>query len=92
MDYAKVPMRFRPVVIYWIDAHADATSWTSVSDIDEDPYLVQTVGFELEKLKPGHVSVAQSSGDDDGVVDHVLHIPAQMIKSMRYLVVDTDEA
>ena len=70
----------RVVVVVWRDAHADGGgSWLSVEDIEDAPYVVESVGFVLEGDKSGHLSICQSLGDDDGVVDHVLHIPDGMI-------------
>jgi len=69
----------RIVVVVWRDAHADGGSWLSVDEIEDEPYIVESVGFVLEGVKSGHVSICQSLGDDDGVVDHVLHIPDGMI-------------
>ncbi len=47
------------------------------ADIDADPYRVTSVGWRIEP-KVGHVSLAQSVGDD-GAYDHVLHIPDGMV-------------
>lgn len=75
----------RLAVIMWRDAHADGGSWIDVSAINDQPYIVESVGFMLEEIKPGHVSICQSLGDDDGIIDHVLHIPTQMIVDITQL-------
>lgn len=69
----------RLFVVLWRDAHADGDSWIGVDDIEDAPYIVESVGFVLEGVKSGHTSLCQSLADDDGVVDHVLHIPNEMI-------------
>lgn len=72
-------------VVTWHDAHSDNSgSWTERSSIDDDPYIVRSVGFILDPPKPGHVSVIQSVGIDDAL-DHILHIPTQMVQNVRYL-------
>jgi hypothetical protein len=70
------------VVIVWRDAHADRSGgWVMPEHIDADPYRVTSIGWRIED-KPGHVSIAQSRGDD-GALDHVLHIPAAMVEIIR---------
>lgn len=69
----------RLVVVLWRDAHADGDSWISVDEIEDEPYIVESVGFVLEAVKSGHISLCQSLADDEGVVDHVLHIPNEMV-------------
>lgn len=73
------------VYVRWRDAHADADSWTYISDIEDTPYIVQTVGLLVENLKSGHVSIAQSFGAEEGVVDHVIHIPYEMVDMIQYI-------
>jgi hypothetical protein len=66
------------VAVVWHDAHADRSGgWVLPADIDADPYRVTSVGWRIEP-KVGHVSLAQSVGDD-GAYDHVLHIPDGMV-------------
>lgn len=67
-----------PVVVTWIDAHADGPSWMDTTDIDTQPYVVRTVGWQLQGAKPKHITVVQSCGRD-GAIDHVLHIPDAMV-------------
>lgn len=67
------------VLIMWKDAHADE-SWAHVDDIDDEPYIVRSVGWRIPNKKRGHVTLAQSLGDG-GHVDHILHIPKGMIVS-----------
>jgi hypothetical protein len=67
-----------PVLVIWHDAHAEH-SWTTLEELDCDPYVVQTVGFLLPDAKRGHVVVAQSIGSDDAL-DSVLQIPVGMIR------------
>jgi hypothetical protein len=71
--------KFDLVCISWHDAHADSR-WIEVTEIDNEPYLVTSIGYLMPKAKKGHVSLAQSFGAD-GFVDSVLHIPRGMVVS-----------
>ena len=75
----KMTQKFDLVCISWHDAHADSR-WIEVTEIDNEPYLVTSIGYLMPKAKKGHVSLAQSFGAD-GFVDSVLHIPRGMIVS-----------
>lgn len=68
----------RLVLVRWKDAHADGTTWTSLEEIEKAPYIVTTVGIHLEEVKPDHITVVQSRGQD-GALDHILHIPGGMV-------------
>ncbi len=67
-----------PVLIIWHDAHAEH-SWTTLDELDSDPYVVETIGFLLPNAKKEHVVVVQSIGSDDGL-DAVLQIPVGMVR------------
>lgn len=69
--------------VVWHDAHSEE-SWSRLSDLDPEPYIVETVGFLLPDAKPGHVVIAQSIGSDDSI-DSVLQIPAGMVVSVTVL-------
>jgi hypothetical protein len=72
------------IVVVWHDAHADrAGGWVLPADIDAEPYRVISVGWRIEP-KPGHVSLAQSIGDD-GALDHIIHIPDGMVMEVTEL-------
>lgn len=75
--------KFDLVCVTWHDAHADSR-WMEVTEIDDEAYLVTSVGYLVPKAKKGHVSLAQSFGAD-GFVDSVLHIPRGMVKSITYI-------
>ena len=70
-----------PLVVTWLDAHADRSGgWVPVADIDNEAYIVRSIGWLIDPPpKTGHVSLAQSYGDD-GMVDSVVHIPQGMIR------------
>lgn len=77
----------KPVVVVWKDAHADCEGWSTLEDIDDEPYIVRSIGFMLEKdrgKKKGHVSIAQSVSEDN-MIDSVLHIPKRMVISLAVL-------
>ena len=71
------------VRVTWHDAHSE-TSWHEVLDIDSDPYVVETVGWLLQSVKPDHVVIAQSVGSDDSI-DGVLCIPVGMVVGIKLM-------
>lgn len=72
------------IAVVWHDAHSDRSGgWVLPADIDDEPYRVTTVGWRIDP-KPGHVSLAQSIGDD-GALDHIIHIPDGMVMEVTEL-------
>jgi hypothetical protein len=74
------------VLVTWHDAHSGAESWINIKDLDIEPAEVQSVGFLLATSdggKPDHVTLYQSRNEDS--VDHVLHIPVRMVRTMKVL-------
>ena len=74
------------VLVTWHDAHSGAESWINIKDLDTEPAEVQSVGFLLAASdggKPDHVTLYQSRNEDS--VDHVLHIPVRMVRTMKVL-------
>jgi hypothetical protein len=74
------------VLVSWHDAHSGAESWINIKDLDTEPAEVQSVGFLLAMSdggKHGHVTLYQSRNEDS--IDHVLHIPVGMVKSIKVL-------
>ena len=72
------------VVVVWHDAHADRSGgWVMPDAIDTDAYRVTSIGWRIDP-KPGHVSLAQSVGDD-GALDHIIHIPDGMVMEVTPL-------
>lgn len=74
------------VLIVWHDAHSGSESWVNIKDLDTLPAEVQSVGFLLAEAdggKPDHLTIYQSRNED--AVDHVLHIPRQMVVSLKVL-------
>jgi hypothetical protein len=69
------------VEVIWHDAH-QLSEWMDIKDLDQDPYVVRSLGWLLPDAKPGHVVIAQSAGSDDQV-DGVLCVPAGMVVKMR---------
>ena len=67
----------RAVIVTWHDAHADG-AWMTTAEVDGDPYVVRSIGWELPNVKPGHFSLAQSRGHAD-TWDNILHIPTGMV-------------
>ena len=74
------------VLVTWHDAHSGAESWINIKDLDTEPAEVQAVGFLLATSdggKPDHVTLYQSRNEDS--LDHVLHIPVGMVRTMKVL-------
>ena len=71
------------VLVTWHDAHADAQGWADITELDDDPCIVHSIGLQLEDRKSGHVSIVQSIITTE--VDSVLHIPTAMVQSIRIL-------
>lgn len=75
-----------PVKVVWRDAHGMYIHWEDLNDPehDADEYLVETVGWLLEKRKKGHTVVALNLSDyhvADGIA-----IPDDMVVSVQELV------
>ena len=75
------------VVLTWLDAHAE-NAWMDISELDQEPYIVRTIGWLMADAKPDHVVVAQSIGVDHSV-DGVLCVPVGMVVKIR-IVLPTD--
>ena len=74
------------VFVTWHDAHSGAESWINIKDLDTEPAEVQSVGFLLATSdggKPDHITLYQSRNEES--VDHVLHIPVGMVKTIKVL-------
>lgn len=70
-------------LVVWHDAHAEH-SWTSLDELESEPYVVESVGWMLPDAKPDHVVIAQSIGSDDAL-DSVLQIPVGMVQRILLL-------
>lgn len=81
-------MKLDLVLVVWADAHSDSAGWTGFKDIeDEGEYLVSSVGWVLKPEHGGkakHLTICQSYTPDEDV-DHVLHIPNGMVRSVKHL-------
>lgn len=74
------------VLVVWHDAHAEpGTGWCELSEIDDEPCVVETVGWLLPDAKRDHLVVAQSVIVGDETLDGVLSIPVGMVKSVTVL-------
>ena len=72
------------VLVTWADAHSGVATWTPIESLDKDEMLVFTCGFLLSTVdggKPDHITVYQSRTMEDDI-DHVLHIPCQMVRKI----------
>ena len=71
-------------LVDWHDAHADH-GWVDRGDIDTEPRLVRSVGWVLENVKRGHLTLAQSWDPDTDSWDALLHIPICMVQTVASL-------
>lgn len=75
------------VIVRWIDAHAgDEGGWHGLDPDDKDEYINQTAGFLIATSdggKPNHVTIGQSISQE-GLYDHVIHIPIIMVKTIEF--------
>lgn len=77
------------VRVTWIDAHAVTVTWHPVDELDDEPCVVQSVGFLLPDVKTDHVTLAQSLIEANDEVDHVLSIPVGMVRRLEKLLPST---
>jgi hypothetical protein len=72
------------VLVTWADAHSGVATWTPIDGLDKDEMIVSTCGFLLSTVdggKPDHITIYQSRTMEDDI-DHVLHIPCQMVRKI----------
>jgi len=74
---------YRLVKITWLDAHAVTTGWEAVAELDDEPCVVESVGFLIPDVKRGHITIAQSWIASSEDVDHVLSVPAKMVTRLE---------
>jgi hypothetical protein len=75
------------VLVIWADAHAGQGHWAELEEEDSGEHLVHSVGMlvpEEDGGKPKHLTLAQSKSPD-GFYDHVIYIPSQMMREMKFL-------
>ncbi len=78
---------YNVVLVSWIDAHAGSQGgWEGLDPDDQSEYINQTVGFLITDDNGGkanHVTIAQSLSPEE-LVDHVIHIPKVMVRSLTF--------
>ena len=70
--------------VVWHDAHSVGAGWQPIDDIDDEPCVVDSVGFLIPESKADHIVISQSMTDGDQI-DHILAIPVAMVKLMQVL-------
>ena len=75
----------RLVLVEWIDAQADAISWTERGELETEPRLIRSVGYLIEEVMDRHTSVAASWDEFAEVFGSVMHIPNRMVCSVSDL-------
>lgn len=71
-----------PVLVAWVDAHADANGWTEIAELETESRLIHTCGFLIPSAAD-RVTVALSLDGDR--VDQVVHIPTECVRSVTPL-------
>jgi hypothetical protein len=69
------------VMVVWHDAHSLEGGWSEISDIEDSPIIVESLGWLLPNLKADHIVLAQSMTNDESI-DSVLCIPVAMVKNI----------
>jgi hypothetical protein len=77
------------VWVQWADAHMSESGWLDLTDYSDDgETIVDSVGFLIPVGEPGskdqHVTLWQSLCKGEGI--HAMHIPVQMVRSIKVLV------
>lgn len=75
-------MRHTVAMVEWRDAYSYNEQWKAVDEIDQEPIIVQSVGFLMPDAKEGYVVIAQSD-DGEGELDGFLFIPSGMVISLQ---------
>jgi hypothetical protein len=70
-----------PAIVRWLDAHDDAHTWTPIDELDTEPRLIETCGWLLDDVTPGHLVVALSVDGDR--VGSVIHIPECNVQEVQ---------
>jgi len=73
-----VVVRHTVAMVEWRDAYSYNEQWKAVDEIDQEPIIVQSVGFLMPEAKEGYVVIAQSD-DGEGELDGFLFIPSGMV-------------
>jgi len=71
-------VRHTVAMVEWRDAYSYNEQWKAVDEIDQEPIIVQSVGFLMPEAKEGYVVIAQSD-DGEGELDGFLFIPSGMV-------------
>lgn len=69
------------VMVTWHDAHSIDGGWSEISDIEDSPVEVESLGWLLPDRKKDHIVLAQSITNDESI-DSVLCIPVAMVKKI----------
>lgn len=69
------------VMVIWHDAHSIDSGWAEISDIEDAPVVVESLGWLLPDRKQDHIVLAQSITSDESI-DSILCIPVEMVKNI----------
>ena len=75
----------RLVLVEWIDAHADANTWSSRDELSDTPRLIRSVGYLLPPVIERHTTIAASWDRETDTYGSVMHIPDGMVKRTKRL-------
>lgn len=80
------PYKF--AVVEWIDAFDGDGTWIYKDEYEFDPALPVTVGWILEGLQEGYISMVSTFCQFKHKTDmysNMMHIPSGMVKSITYV-------
>ena len=72
------------VRVIWHDAHSVGAGWQPLDDIDDEPCVVESVGYLIPDAKADHIVISQSVTDEQQI-DHILAVPVAMVQIMQVL-------
>lgn len=79
---------YKLAIIEWIDAFDGDETWVYKDEYDFNPVLPTTVGWILEDLQEGYVSLVSTFCQFKNKADlysNMMHVPSGMVKSLTYI-------
>lgn len=83
-----MPYPYRFAVVEWIDAFDSDGTWIYKDEYEFDPALPVTVGWVLEGLQEGYITMVSTFclfKNKADMYSNMMHIPSGMVKSITYV-------
>jgi len=83
-----MPYPYKIAIIEWIDAFDDDATWIYKDEHVFTPVLPITVGWILEDLHEGYVTLVSTFclfSNKPDMYSNMMHIPSGMVKSLTYI-------